>query len=138
MLWRLEWPEFITRCLDTDKNPDGTITNSDLGLAGGLLRLEAIVQTFDVHKRTVFSKGDNLNTILWEQKGSTTCNLPPAYILRLFGMHQRFHCYIPQFDYIAGLSNHVADALSRDFHLTWPEFFSQLSPYLPQKIVFRL
>ncbi len=35
LLWCLEWPEFISRCLMTDKNPKGTITNSDLELAGG-------------------------------------------------------------------------------------------------------
>eukprot|EP00984_Skeletonema_dohrnii_P027723 scaffold17355_cov90-Skeletonema_dohrnii-CCMP3373.AAC.1 len=48
-------------------NPDGT-TNSDLELAGGLLQLEAIAQTFDVRERTVLSKGDNLNTTFWERK----------------------------------------------------------------------
>ena len=133
LLWRLKWPEFITRLLVTDENPDGTITNSDLELAGGLIHLEAIAQSFDVRERTVVSKGDNLNTTFWERKGSTTCNSPPAYLLRLFGMHQRYHRYLPRFDYIAGLSNHVADALSRDFHLSWPEQFSQLSPHLLQK-----
>ncbi|KAL7523020.1 hypothetical protein ACHAWF_000323, partial [Thalassiosira exigua] len=44
---------------------------------------------------------------------------PPAYLLRLFGIHQRFHRYVPRFDYLSGASNHIADALSRDFHLTW-------------------
>ena len=62
VLWHLEWPEFITRRLVTDKNPGGTITNSDLELAGGLLHLDAIAQTFNVRERTVLSKGDNLNT----------------------------------------------------------------------------
>ena len=87
LLWRLEWPDFSTRRLVADKNPQGTITNSDLELAGGFIHLEAIAQTFDVCKRTVVSKGDNLNTTFWERKGSTTCDSPPAYLLRLFGMH---------------------------------------------------
>ena len=107
----------------TDKNPGGTITSSNLELAGGLINLDAIAQTFDVCKCTVVSS-NNLNTTFRECKGSTTCELPPAYLLQLFGMHQRFHCYVPQFDYISGLSNHVADALSCEFHLTWPELFS--------------
>ena len=34
--------------LVTDKNPGGTISNSDLKLAGGLLHLEALVQAFGV------------------------------------------------------------------------------------------
>ena len=128
VLWRLEWPKYITRRLVKLSNPSGTITNSDLELAGGLIHLEALAQTFDTRKRTVVSKGNNLNTTFWERKGSTTTNSPPAYLLRLFGIHQRYHRYVPRFDYIAGLSNHVADALSRDFHLSWSDVFSNLSP----------
>jgi hypothetical protein len=133
VLWRLEWPDYITRRLVTSENPTGTITNSDLELAGGLIHLEAIAQTFDTRERTVVSKGDNLNATFWERKGSTTTNSPPAYLLRLFGIHQRYHRYVPRFDYIAGLSNHVADALSRDFHLSMPQVFSQLSPFLSKQ-----
>lgn len=96
----------------TDKNPKGTTTNSNLELVGGLIHLEAIAQTFNVQERTVLSKGDNLKTTFWERKGSTTCNSPSAYLLYLFGMHQRFCRYVPRFDYIACLSNHVADKLS--------------------------
>ena len=54
---RLEWPGFVTRCLMTDKNPGGTITNSDLELAGGFIHLDAIAQMFDMCGRTVLSKG---------------------------------------------------------------------------------
>jgi hypothetical protein len=133
VLWRLEWPDYITRLLVSSDNPTGTITNSDLELAGGLIHLEALAQTFDTRERTIVSKGDNLNTTFWERKGSTTTNSPPAYLLRLFGIHQRFHRYVPRFDYLAGLSNHVADALSRDFHLSMPQVFSQLSPFLSQQ-----
>jgi hypothetical protein len=133
VLWRLELPDYITRLLVTSDNPTGTITNSDLELAGGLIHLEALAQTFDTRERTIVSKGDNLNTTFWERKGSTTTNSPPAYLLRLFGIHQRYHRYVPRFDYLAGLSNHVADALSRDFHLSMGQVFSQLSPFLSQQ-----
>ncbi|KAL7525124.1 hypothetical protein ACHAWF_005367, partial [Thalassiosira exigua] len=47
LLWRLRWPEYITKRLVTDSNPHGTLTNSDLELAGGLLHLDAITQAFD-------------------------------------------------------------------------------------------
>ena len=133
VLWRIEWPEYITRRLVSSDNPTGTITNSDLELAGGLIHLEALTQTFDIRERTVVSKGDNLNTTFWERKGSTSTDSAPAYLLRLFGIHQRYHRYVPRFDYIAGSSNYVADALSRDFQLSWPQIVSQLSPYLSQK-----
>ena len=138
LLWRLRWPEYITKRLVTDSNPHGTLTNSDLELAGGLLHLDAITQAFDVRERTLLSKGDNLNTTYWERKGSATTDKPPAYLLRLFGIHQRFHRYVPRFDYLSGASNHIADALSRDFHLTWPLLVDSLERFLPQHVGYQV
>ena len=103
----------------------GTITNSDLELAGGLMHLDCLAQSFDIRERTVLSRGDNLNTTFWERKGNTTTDSVTAFLLRLFGIHQRYHRYVPRFDYLAGKSNWVADALSRDFHLGWSELFSR-------------
>ena len=118
ILWRLQWPKFITDSIVSSDNPTGTITNSDLELAGGLLHLDCAAQTMDTRERTLLSKGDNLNTTFWERKGSTTTDSVPAYLLRMFGIHQRYHRYVPRFDYISGPSNPVADALSRDFRLS--------------------
>ena len=95
IVWRLQWPDYITRSLITSSNLAGIITNSDLELAGALIHLEALVQTFDVHERTIVRKGDNLNTTFWERKGSNITNSPPAYLLSRFGMHQRYHRYVP-------------------------------------------
>jgi hypothetical protein len=138
VVWRLEWPRWVMDCLVTAENPTGSITNSDLELAGGLLQLEAITQTFDIRERTVLSKGDNLNTTFWERKGSTSTYSAPAYLLRLFGLHQRFHRYVPRFDYLPGKSNVLADAFSRDFHLSWDELYSQHSHLFPQNIGFQV
>ena len=66
VVWRLHWPQRIADHLVTDANPNGTVTNSDLELAGGLIHLEALAQTFDVRERTVLSKTDNLNALFWE------------------------------------------------------------------------
>jgi len=37
VLWQLSWPQHIMEQLVTANNPNGTITNSDLELAGGLI-----------------------------------------------------------------------------------------------------
>jgi hypothetical protein len=132
VVWRIEWPDWVRARLVSADNPTGDITNSDLECAGGLIQLEALAQTFDIRERTVVSKGDNLNTTFWERKGSTTTDSVPAYLLRLFGLHQRFHRYVPRFDYIPGKSNLLADAFSRDFHLSWPELHSHLAHLFPQ------
>ena len=133
ILWRLPWPQWVRDELVTAENPDGTISNSDLELAGGLLQLECAAQTLDIRERTVVSRGDNLNTTFWERKGNTTSDSVPAYLLRLFGIHQRYHRYVPRFDYLSGPSNLVADSLSRDFSCSWPQLFSRLSHCLDQK-----
>ena len=132
VVWRLEWPEYIKDRLVSSSNPGGTISNSDLELAGGLLHLEALAQTFDIRERTVLSKTDNLNTLYWQRKGSATTSKVPAHLLRLFGIHQRYHRYVPRHDYLSGPSNPIADALSRDFHLAWKTLLTDLEPYLPQ------
>ena len=139
VVWRLEWPQWVRDNLVSAENPSGTITNSDLELAGGLLQLEAIApQTFDIRERTVLSKGDNLNTTFWERKGSTSTFSAPAYLLRLFGLHQRFHRYVPRFDYLPGKSNLLADAFSRDFHMSWSELYSHHSHLFPQNLGFQV
>eukprot|EP00804_Cyclotella_cryptica_P015209 CCRYP_000735-RB/>CCRYP_000735-RB protein AED:0.19 eAED:0.37 QI:0/0/0/1/0/0/2/0/277 len=99
---------------------------------GGLIHLDCVAQTLDTRERTLLSKGDNLNTTFWERKGSTTTDSAPAYLLRLFGIHQRFHRYVPRFDYIAGPSNPIADSLSRDFHLSMSDLISRLTHLFPQ------
>ncbi|KAL3822916.1 hypothetical protein ACHAXA_010699 [Cyclostephanos tholiformis] len=101
LVWRHEWPPHVISRLVTDSNPSGSITNSDLELAGGLLHLDAIAHAFDIWERTVLSQGDNLSTTFWERNGSTTTASAPAYLLRLFGIHQQHHRYVPRFDYIS-------------------------------------
>ena len=90
VVWRLKWPQYIIDKLVTSENPNGTISNSDFELAGGLLHLEALSQCFDIRERTVLSKTDNLNTLFWQRKGSATTEKVPAHLLRLFGIHQHF------------------------------------------------
>ncbi len=80
----------------------------------------------------MLSKTDNLNTLFWQRKGSSTTEKVPAHLLCLFGLHQRFHCYVHRHDYLSGPSNPVADATSRDFHLSWQQLLTSLSPYLPK------
>ena len=49
-MWRVEWPDAIRATLATTNNPNGTITNSDLELAGAVLPilvLEAMVTLED-------------------------------------------------------------------------------------------
>ena len=138
IVWRLEWPKHIQDALVTEDNPFGTLTNSDLELAGGLLHLEAIANNFDVRERTILSKTDNLATLYWQRKGSATTTAPPAHLLRLFGIHQRYHRYVPRHDYIPGKSNPLADESSRLFYMNDSQFLTHLNSKFQQPLSFRL
>ena len=131
VVWRLQWPEYIVNQLISSTNPNGSISNSDLELAGGLLHLEALAQCFDARERTALSKTDNLNALFCQRKASLSSDKVPPHLLCLFGIHQRYHRYVPQHDYISGVSNPVADALLRDFFLLWKELLDSVAPHLP-------
>jgi Reverse transcriptase (RNA-dependent DNA polymerase). len=132
LLWRFQWPQKIARQLITDKNPNGTISISDLELAGGLLHLDVLCQHYDARERTILSKTDNLATLYWQRKGSATSDKVPPHLLRLFGIHQRLHRYVPRHDYIPGGSNPLADDASRLFHFTDCEFLTHFNNTYPQ------
>ena len=89
-------------------------------------------------ERTVLSKTDNLNTLFWQRKGSTTTDVCPSHILCLFGLHQCFHRYVPRFDYLLGPSNPLADALFRHFHLSNNALLTHLKSLNPQKQPFQM
>lgn len=138
IVWRYEWPADIQQLLVSSDNPQGTITNSDLELAGGFLHLEAAVQNFDVRERTILSRTDNLPSLFWQRKGSTSLSTAPAHLLRLFGIHQRYHRYVSRHDYLPGKSNLLADHSSRLFDLSDDAFLTTISSLLPQKPSFKL
>jgi Reverse transcriptase (RNA-dependent DNA polymerase). len=139
ILWRYQWPEVIQQALITETNPKGTISISDLELAGGILHLlDVLCQTYDIRERTIVSKTDNLAALFWQRKGSTTSGTTPPYLLRLLGMHQRLHHYIPRHDYIPGGSNPMADDASRLFNLSDDDFLTYFNSTYSQDNGFRL
>jgi hypothetical protein len=48
LLWRFKWPKEIADQLITEDNPQGSISISDLELAGGLLHLDVLCNAYDV------------------------------------------------------------------------------------------
>ncbi|KAL3823338.1 hypothetical protein ACHAXA_010473, partial [Cyclostephanos tholiformis] len=63
LAWRFRWPQEVVNKIITDANPHGSITNSDLELAGGLLHLDALAHCFDIRERTVLSKANWMSTL---------------------------------------------------------------------------
>ena len=138
IVWRVTWPKTISAALVSRDNPTGTITNSDLELAGAFLHHACAAACFDIRERTVKSSTDNTPTLYWERKGSTTTTGPAAYLLRLQALHQRFHRYIKQHDYIPGPDNKMADDASRLHHLSRQQFLTHFQSTYPQNRSWRI
>jgi hypothetical protein len=138
IVWRVPIPPPIQRRLVTYENPGGDVTNSDLELAGGLLHQEAAVTCFDIRERTTKDATDNIATLYWSRKGSTTTTGPAAYLLRLLALHQRHHRYLNLKDYLPGDRNVMADDASRFCHLSDTEFLVYFNSTYPQKLPWAL
>jgi hypothetical protein len=91
LVWRLQFPTTVQRSLVTTENPKGLVTNSDLELAATVIQHDAICHNYDVRERTIHTGTDNQATQAWQQRGSTTTNAAPAFLLRLQAIHQRYH-----------------------------------------------
>jgi hypothetical protein len=120
IVWRVQWPADITAALVSDSNPNGTITNSDLEMAGVLLHeavLEAALGQAMKGKHIVIGS-DNSPAVAWTARMATRSASPVAYrLLRGLAMRQRMTRSAPPTVYhVAGILNTLADVASRPVH----------------------
>jgi len=138
ILWRCRFPPWVQSRLASFANPRGTVTNSDLELAGSIAHNDVLAQFANVTERTTHNCYDNIAAVYWQRKGATTTLGPAAFLLRLQGLHQRFFRYVPLRDYIPGHLNVMADILSRRWDLTDAALLAYFDRYFPQKRPWRL
>jgi hypothetical protein len=136
VVWRYQFPAEITTKLVSTSNPNGTLNNSELELAGAVLHHDIIAQCFDVRERTTKSNTDNTATLFWNRKGSITTSSPTAYLLRLKALHQRYHRYLALHDFLPGSQNNMADDASRLHTLTNSEFLSYFNSHYPHRGIY--
>lgn len=127
MVWRAAFPPAIQRELVTGDHKTGTISISDLELSGTLAHVHALTQVTDVAERPIWLAGDNRASLAWATKGSATASTARAYLLRLSALHQRFYRYVPQYDYIPGPANVMADDASRRWDLSDADLLSHFN-----------
>ena len=131
-VWRTEFPAAIQRQLITSDNRTGTLSISDLELAGTIAHKQILVQMLPVAERPIWLAGDNKASLAWATKGSSTSVSARAYLLRLNALHQRRHRYVPLHDYIAGAANAMADAASRRWDLSNAALLTHFDAVFPQ------
>ena len=108
MLWRFPFPKHIQNQL---------ATSTYLELTGSVLHHKAAAQCFDLRKRTLCRKTDNLSTLFWALKGSAMTTKASAHLLRMHSLHQRFHHCVPLHNYLPGSLKTMADDASLYWHL---------------------
>jgi hypothetical protein len=115
-VWRVEWPDDISRNVVSEDNPHGTVTNSDLEMAGVLIQQVVLERLVDLyHKRSVIHC-DNTPSVSWATRMSARGNSPTIAhrLLRGLAMRQRStHSTCPVVVSIAGVENILADVASR-------------------------
>ena len=138
LLWRSEFHPAVQQSLVSYDNPQGTITNSDLELAGAIAHQDVLVHNVDVREHTIGLFHDNTPAVFWQRKGSTSTVGPAAYLLRLKALHQRFHRYVSRHDYLPGPANAMADDCSRLWHLTDSQLVAYFNSRYPQPSLWTL
>jgi len=138
LLWRQKFASSVQRQLISFDNPKGTITNSDLELAGSVAQQDVLAQAADIREKTIHTLCDNTPAVYWQRKGSTTTTGPVAYLLRLQSIHQRHYRYAALHDHIPGEENEMADLCSRAWHLSDQELLTHFDASFPQEKPWRL
>lgn len=139
LLWRSRFPLATQRALVTSDNRAGTISISDLELAGTLAHKHILAQTVpDIAECPIWLAGDNQASLVWATKGSATASSARAFLLRLGALHQRAHRYVPQHDFIPGKANVMADDASRRWDLSDTALLTHFNSTYPQATSWRL
>jgi hypothetical protein len=132
ILWRSPFPQFVRDNLSCFQNPSGSITNSDLELAGNLAQQDILAQELDLTEANLAIGTDNMATESWRRKGSSTSSKARAYLLRLGAFHQRHYRYLQTSFYVSGPANAMADDCSRRFDLSDPQLLAYFDATYPQ------
>ena len=128
VVWFFKWPDSIASEFCSRDNPKGSITISDLELAGIFLHyivLQAIVKRHrqSLNQCSVAIWCDNLPAVAWTYKFRASTSKLAARILRALAVRMHIDkAALPHINHIAGSYNIMADFASRH-HSTCPQQF---------------
>ena len=74
---------------------------------------------YDIREINTLSRMDNASDLWWQRKLSDTWTSPPAHLLQLHVIHQRFHRCITCHDFVSGVDNGIYDHPYRYCNLTY-------------------
>ena len=116
-VFRLQWPPDITTAIVSDANPDGSITNSDLEMAGLLLLwlvMEEVCPSLEGAHIALFS--DNSPTVHWVQRMASKQSTIAMQLIRALALRLQLTQASPLTPlHISGIHNAMTDIPSRSF-----------------------
>ena len=116
-VFRFEWPAEIQEKVQTQDNPSGTITNSDLEMAGLLmvwLVMEAVAPSLR-HKHVALLS-DNSPSVSWVTRLASKSSMIAGGLLRALALRLRVNRTSPLTPlHIPGVHNRIGDIPSRSF-----------------------
>jgi len=131
-VWRAPFHPNIKTNLVSHTNPRGIINNSELELAAAVLGHAIQLSHTPTHCYTNTYLGtDNTAAQAWLHNGSVTSIKAPAKLLRQLAHTCRHHNARLTAIHVNGLTNTIADFLSRSFHLSDTELLDALQQMAP-------
>jgi len=116
--WRYPFPNAIQDDLVSASNPTGAINNSHLELAAIVASTILMLQYSSGSCHTFLCSSDNIPAVSWIRRGSTSSVGPSARLLRVLHQLGRITPFTVSALFTPGLTNSVADFLSRSFHVS--------------------
>jgi len=133
-IWRQAWPLHVAHDLVSKNNLAGTFNNSELELAAAVLGHATLLQSTPVMPyRAVLQGIDNTAAQAWITRGNTPDSLAPSLLLRALARDSRHNSSRLSACYIPGMSNSLADLLSRSFHLSDAELLQKINTLAPSQ-----
>ena len=123
---QVPFPSSVQQALVSTDNPSGSITSSDLELAGTIVHEATLADVHDLCHCTVATFSDNTSAVAWGNKASTTTTSLASYLLHSSSLLQHQHWYLSQQFYIPWLANHLANVALRHSDLPNNAFLSFL------------
>ena len=116
-VWRVPWPIPIRAALVSFQHLSGTISNSDLEMAGMLLHYLVLEQLAPLHHVHITAWCDNTPTVSWTNKLSASRSPIAGRLTRALAIRIHVNEASPLTSLsIAGIDNTMADTASRTFH----------------------
>ena len=116
-VFRVQWPPDITAAVISDNNPEGTLTNNDLEMAGLVLLWLAIEATCpDLEGSHVALYSDNTPTVSWVERMASKKSPIAMQLLRALALRLQVTRASPLTPlHIPGVQNAMSDIPSRSF-----------------------